>query len=671
MSRQKNSFFKKLWPKFNLKLQSKLTLLVVSITLIPLLILSILVINRSETAIVELIGLNFAEKADNMLATTQADLNQLKNEALVLTVNPLVEQLTVLRHTNLLRDLGLEDKTKEEMEEIMAETRNIEANVRTQQFLETTVQDFDGFAELIVTSLEGLTIAATQRPERFVHSEEEWFQKALEHDIYISSIENLPSLDEAGIIIAAVIYRTTTGKPTGVLRGLVPLSFFTAKFAEAIGAVDHGELQLLCGGRPVFSLKNTAEGLKEQTYFNAAQPRLIELSNAGQWGLAEDSQGGPAIAARARSRDLTDWDYDLDWVLLLAQPTRYSLAAINQLKTASYIIVIVTLLIISVLSILLTRRFARPIGELTLHAEQVAAGKLRQYRPKRKAKDETGALADAFNAMTRDLARLLKRIQDAADALAAASKEISAGMEEMAAGAQSQIIDIQQGTTQVEAMNESMIIIDSQAQEASQLSVEAARAAAAGQSDADSAVAGMLDIKTSVGELGEQTRQIEQILGLIQDIAEQTNLLALNAAIEAARAGEHGRGFAVVAQEVRDLAERSSRATTEIGEMLSRIHSGAQESIASVEDGHRLVAGMQKALGQIAQGAQSTAELVQAISQASVEQTSRTKEAVALFAAISEITEQTAAGTEETAASAQNLAGMAVHLQEILQTFRK
>jgi len=123
MSRQKNSFFKKLWPKFNLKLQSKLTLLVVSITLIPLLILSILVINRSETAIVELIGLNFAEKADNMLATTQADLNQLKNEALVLTVNPLVEQLTVLRHTNLLRDLGLEDKTKEEMEEIMAETR--------------------------------------------------------------------------------------------------------------------------------------------------------------------------------------------------------------------------------------------------------------------------------------------------------------------------------------------------------------------------------------------------------------------------------------------------------------------------------------------------------------------------------------------------------------------
>ncbi|HBN94993.1 MAG TPA: hypothetical protein DDZ66_01725 [Firmicutes bacterium] len=178
-------------------------------------------------------------------------------------------------------------------------------------------------------------------------------------------------------------------------------------------------------------------------------------------------------------------------------------------------------------------------------------------------------------------------------------------------------------------------------------------------------------MKTSVDGLGEQTEEIAKILGFIRDIAEQTNLLALNASIEAARAGEQGRSFAVVAQEVGELAARSQKATAEIDQVLRRIRSETLRSIASVEDGQKQVLEVQSALQEITRAAQDTEILIQEIARESIDQTGRTKEAVALFEAIGEVTEQTAAGAEQTAASAQNLAELAQQLQDIIASFQR
>src|SRR6266481_1508279 len=298
--------------------------------------------------------------------------------------------------------------------------------------------------------------------------------------------------------------------------------------------------------------------------------------------------------------------------------------------------------------------------------------------------DTLGVLADSFNYMIEELAKVVGRVQSTAVQVTNATRRILDRSDELAQGSATQVEQIQQTTDAVEALAVFIQNVARNAQLSAESAQEALRNANTGQQAVRQSIDGMMVIRENVQEtskkikrLGERSNEIGEIVRIIEDIADQTNLLALNAAIQSAMAGEHGRGFAVVADEIRLLAERSTESTKRIATLVKSIQGDTYEAVVAMEDStQEVVKGSQladeagRALNSIYTAVERQAQMIETIAHAANEQAQVSENVAVAMGQISEITRQSNVGTQEAAMSVSYLAELADQLRASVSTFR-
>ena len=471
------------------------------------------------------------------------------------------------------------------------------------------------------------------------------------------------------------------------------------RFPEFIGKLDLSKKRV-----------DLAAGLS----FSEVDDSLLELFAKVSSNWTEAAMGGYSLGG-------VDYDCvmvpinlqgDQHWAIGVAAPAaevnRDVVTLFKVMAVISTVFVVLALLFVVVIS----RKVAGPIAFIRDECLIMAEGDLRERSIKIRMEDEVGELAKGFAVMKKNLSSLILYVKSEAEKLASATVELKIESQNCAQSAEKisrAMIDVVDRTkVQSSSTNNASSIADeilgitqnvtAITLEVSTIASKTSKNAAEGQTVVEKAMdqmqkvgASSSAVQESVAGLAEGYREIREIVTLISSIAKQTNLLALNAAIEAARAGEYGKGFSVVAEEVRNLAENSSRAVQKIAALVSaneekmtqaveiasaatgavttgvevvnsagEIFSGIVSSIVSLSD---QIKGVSSGIEQISSDNENLASLIKEIEEIS-------EKNIADVNNVSANTEEQLASVEEIASSCNNLAEVAAELQERSAVFQ-
>lgn len=430
---------------------------------------------------------------------------------------------------------------------------------------------------------------------------------------------------------------------------------------------------------PKFQEKQIGELDLPETTKNVLRQVLTNKSGAFRYPLA-DSAGviREKIVVAATS---TAWGWTVATGSWLDEYLEESRALRNALIVAS---ILAALLLGAMIFVLVSTRL-RLLKQMVQEVERMAGGDLRTvvHGAEPDSRNEVHVIGQAFNYMANNMRSLVQGVSATSSEVGAAANELqqaaSAGRES-SARASSSATGI---AASVEELSVSVTQVADNANHAARISEDAKAVTASGRDvvyrtmdELERVASDITDSAALIESLGERSKQISSVVGVIREIADQTNLLALNAAIEAARAGEQGRGFAVVADEVRKLAERTSLSTQEIATTVSAILDETARAVSRMQALSANMSGSVEmarqagdSLEAIDQRAQETVDVVHGIADSSREQSAASQEIARLVETIAEA----AAGSSNRAAlnseRAQNLLRLAAELQAQLSRF--
>lgn len=388
------------------------------------------------------------------------------------------------------------------------------------------------------------------------------------------------------------------------------------------------------------------------------------------------------------------------WKYVAEIPTRSIYGGVNAMRSLALVLVVIVSIVALVLGFLLAITIAKPIDYIRSKMKLVEQGDL-TVRSAHEGKYEIGQLSHSFNAMTENMANLIKEtkkitsevatdseeLQKIANQSASASKEVILAVESLAQGATEQATDADKAASIISDLVTQMNKTEESFNEVVQVTNRTKKASSDASTTIEELSAATTEsiklsenIKSDMTDLTIRFKEILGIIDMINAISSQTNLLALNAAIEAARAGDAGKGFAVVADEVRKLASQSSEAAKSISTIVNNIYTETKKTEDMIEAGSSIYVRQEKA----AKNTEATfkeivtdmdsiiheVDMVYILLSELDEIQSNATDSITSIAAISEesasaIEEVLATGQEQTA-SADHLSEMAMKLSEVI-----
>ena len=429
-------------------------------------------------------------------------------------------------------------------------------------------------------------------------------------------------------------------------------------------------------------LKNIAEVRKSYIASNDEQKKLVadkKLDESMRF-LSESVRPRLMDYQNAQTK-LADYQSEL-----IRQAKDSSAQAYRNTQAILLALTVALLLLIVIGGWLLTRSITRPLGgepeQAKSAVKEIAGGNLSITIPVNSGDNDS--LLVALSNMGRQLTTMIVEVKSGADSLGKSAETLSVAAENVARGSADQSEAAASIASAVEQMSTSIAHVADSAGEARKISAESGERAESGKQFMERTAADMEGIAGTVGEasqsisaMGESSQRITGIVQVIKDIADQTNLLALNAAIEAARAGEQGRGFAVVADEVRKLAERTSAATSEIGEMISLVQAKASSAVGAMD---RIVTQVgtgvsqaheaSKVMDEITASSRTVVASVNEISYALEEQKTAGHLLASNVERVALLSEKNSQATQQTASTAREIQSLASGLRQSVSRFR-